>query len=149
MEWDIFDEMRRMQEEMERMFNASSSCTSCQRPGSIPDDRRPGSIPQNPRPIPGRMGPVVDVLESDTNVIVIAEVQGMEKDDIDITVTSEQVVIDAKDNEGREGGGFHTVVPLPVPVKSQDAEATCKNGVLEIILLKDKEVSKSQNITIK
>ena len=148
MEWDIFDEMRRIQEEMERMFNTSSSCTSCQRPGSIPDDRRPGSIPQNPRPIPGRMGPVVDVLETDTTVIVIAEVLSMEKEDIDLKVTSEEVVIDAK-NEGRDGGGFHVVVPLPAPVKSQDAAATCKNGVLEIILLKDKEVSKSQNIKIK
>ncbi|MBU7016744.1 MAG: Hsp20/alpha crystallin family protein [Theionarchaea archaeon] len=149
MESDIFDEMRRMQEEMERMFNTSSSCTSCQRPGSIPDDRRPGSIPQNPRPIPGRMGPVVDVLETDTTVIVIAEVQSMEKEDIDLKVTSEQVVIDAKNDEGHDGGGFHVAVPLPAYVKSQDATATCKNGVLEIILLKDKEVSKSQDIKIK
>jgi HSP20 family molecular chaperone IbpA len=152
MEWDIFDEMQRMQEEMERMFNASSSCTSCQRPGSIPENPRPGSIPRNPQIIPGRMEPVVDVLETDTSVIVIAEVQSMEKEDIDLTVTSEHVEIEAKKNndQGREGGReFHTVVQLPVPVKSHGATATCKNGVLETILPKDKEVSKSQNIKIK
>lgn len=150
MEWDIFDEMRRMQEEMERLFNASSSCTSCQRPGSIPEDRRPGSIPRNPQPVPGRMEPVTDVLETDTSVIVIAEVPGMEKDDIDLKVAPERIEIGTKNSDkGYEGRGVHVVVPLPVPVKSHGAAATCKNGVLEIILSKDKEVSKSENIEIK
>lgn len=152
MEWDIFDEMQRIQEEMERMFNASSSCTSCQGPGSIPQDPRPGSIPRNPQTIPGRMEPYVDVQQTDTSVIVTAEVPGMEKEDIDLNVTSEKVEIEAKMNNAQglqRGRGFHIVVPLPVPVKSQGATATCKNGVLEITLLKDEEVTKSRNIKIK
>ncbi len=160
MEWDIFDEMQRMQEEMERMFNASFSCASCQGPGSIPQDPRPGSIPQDPRPgsiprnphtIPGRMEPVVDVQQRDTSVIVTAEVSGMEKEDIGLNVTAEKVEIEAKKNnaQGLQGRGFHIVVPLPVPVKSQGATATCKNGVLEITLLKDEEATKSQNIETK
>ncbi|MBU7011414.1 MAG: Hsp20 family protein [Theionarchaea archaeon] len=161
MEWDIFDEMQRIQEEMERMFNASSSCTSCQGPGSIPQEPRPGSIPQNPRPgsiprnpqtIPGRMEPFVDLQQRDTSVIVTVEVPGMEKEDIDLNVTSEKVEIEAKMNNAQglqRGRGFHIVVPLPVPVKSQGATATCKNGVLEITLPKDEEVTKSQNIKIK
>lgn len=147
MEWDIFDEMQRMQEEMERMFNASSSCTSCQGPGSIPPDRRPGdmprrpgNIPRSPQDIPGR-GAVVDVQQTDTSVIVTAEVAGMEKGDIDLKVTPEEVEITAKENsvQGLQGPGreFHTVVPLPVHVKSQGAAATCKNGVLEITLPKE------------
>lgn len=152
MEWDIFDEMQRMQKEMERMFNASSSCTSCQGPGSIPQDRRPGSIPRNPQIIPERRGPVVDVQQTDTSVIVTIEVPSMEKDDIDLKVTSEKVEIEAEkmnDQGLQPGRKFHTVVPLPVPVTSQGATATCKNGVLEITLPKDKEVMKSQNIEIK
>jgi HSP20 family protein len=152
MEWDIFDEMQRMQEEMERMFNASS-CTSCQGPGCIPEDRRPGSIPQNPQPIPGRMEPVVDVQETDTSVIVTAEVLGMEKEDIDLTVTSENVEIRSKKNNGKgreeREREFHRVVLLPVPVGTQGVKVTCKNGVLEITLPKNKEAPKSQNIEIK
>ncbi|MGC1119976.1 MAG: Hsp20/alpha crystallin family protein [Candidatus Methanofastidiosia archaeon] len=157
MEWDIFDEMKRMQEEMERMFNASTSCTSCQDnscqgPGTIPQDPRPGSIPRNPQTIPGRMEPVVDIQQTPTSVIVTVEVPGMEKEDIDLSVTSEKVEIEARKNEqglNEMGRRFHTVVPLPVSVKSQGAAATCKNGVLEITLPKDNEVTKSQNIKIK
>lgn len=156
MEWDIFDEMRRMQEEMERMFAASSSCTSCQGNscqgvGSIPEDWRPESIPQNPRAIPGRMEPVVDVQQTPTSVIVTVEVPGMEKEDINLTVTSEKVEIDAgkHDQEPDETGRkFHTIVPLPVSVKSQDVTATCRNGVLEITLSKNKEAATSQNVKI-
>jgi HSP20 family protein len=155
MEWDIFDEMRRMQEEMERMFNASSctSCqgNSCQSPGAIPQNPRPGSIPRNPQTVPGRMEPVVDVQQTPTSVIVTAEMPGMEKEDINLNVTSEKVEIDAR-KQGQEltemGRGFHTVVPLPVSVKPQGAAATCRNGVLEITLPKDKEVTKSQNVKI-
>jgi HSP20 family protein len=152
MKWDIFDEMQRMQEEMKRMFTASA-CTSCQGPGCIPEDRRPGSIPQTPQPLPGRMEPVVDVQETDTSVIVTAEVLGLEKDDIDLTVTSENVEIRSKKNNGTYGEEFgkefHRVVLLPVPVRTLGVEATCKNGVLEITLPKNKEVAKSQNIKIK
>jgi HSP20 family protein len=157
MEWDIFDEMRRMQEEMERMFNASSSCTSCQgnscqSPGALPQDPRPGNIPRNPQTVPGRMEPVVDVQQTPTSVIVTAEMPGMEKEDINLNVTSKKVEIDAR-KHGQElnemGRGFHTVVALPVSVKSQGAAATCKNGVLEITLPKNNEAAKSQNIEIK
>jgi HSP20 family protein len=152
MKWDIFDEMQRMQEEMERMFTASTR-TSCQGPGCIPEDRRPGSIPQTPQHIPGRMEPVADVQETDTSVIVTAEVLGLEKEDIDLRVTSENVEIRSKKNNGTDGEEFgkefHRVVLLPVPVRTQGVEATCKNGVLEITLPKNKEVAKSQNIKIK
>jgi HSP20 family protein len=146
MEWDIFDEMQRMQKEMERMFTAS--CTSCQGPGCIPQDR-PGSVPQNPQIIPEKREVVVDVQQTDTSVIVTAEVVGMERDDIDLTVTPEKVEIGAKKDSQRPGERFHTVVPLPSPVKCEGATATCKNGVLEITLPKDKAATKSQDIKIK
>ena len=147
MEWDIFDEMQRMQKEMERMVNGS--CTSCQGPGLIPQDR-PGSVPQNPQIMPEKREVVVDVQETDTSVIVTAEVVGMEKDDIDLTVTAEKVEIKAqKDTSQRPGERFHTVVPLPSPVTCEGATATCKNGVLEIMIPKDKTVTKSQDIKIK
>lgn len=148
MEWDIFDEMQRMQKEMERMVHAS--CTSCQGPGCIPDNR-PGSVPQNPQIIPEKRESVVDVQQTDTSVIVTAEVGGMEKDDIDLTIAPGKVEIGAKKDtsQGRGEKRFHIVVPLPLPVKCEGATATCKNGVLEIMLPKDKEVTKSQDITIK
>ncbi|MBU7015359.1 MAG: Hsp20/alpha crystallin family protein [Theionarchaea archaeon] len=157
MEWDIFDEMQRMQEEIERMFTASSSCTSCQgnscqSPGAIPENPRPGSIPRNPQTIPGRMEPVADVQQTPTNIVVTAGMPGMEKEDIDLTVTSEKVEIKARKNEnGLNGTGreYHAVIPLPVSVKSQDATATCRNGILEITLPKDNEAVTSQNVEIK
>lgn len=141
MDRDIFDEMRRMAEEMDQMFG-SSSCPSCQR-----TDRS-----QNPQNPPKRE-PIVEVQQTDTDIIVTAELPGMEKEDIDLNVTSERIKITAEKNSPEAGvyqrPKYRKIVPLPRPVKSKDTTATCKNGVLEIILPKKEEISEQEDIYIR
>lgn len=154
MVWDIFDEMRRMQEEMDRMFG-----DFFQRPYSR--QLGPGRALEKAAPerMPAMRKAFVDVQETDKDVIVTAELPGMEKDDIELTVTSERVEIKAEKKEetteeketykayGRRYAGFYRSVPLPTMVKADDVKATYKNGVLEVVLPK-KEVTKSRSITI-
>jgi HSP20 family protein len=148
MDRDIFDEMRRMAEEMEQMFGSSSSCPTCQRTGTSQE-----------KAAPGRREPIVEVQQTDTDVIVTAELPGMEKGDIDLHVTPDRVEIKAEkkgspalgspDIRTYQRPGYRKVVPLPVPVKSEGSTTTCKNGVLEVILPKRKEISEAEDLYIR
>lgn len=154
MTWDIFDEMRRMQEEMDRMMSEFFSPPHYQQlgPGKTVQETEPGKVS-------GMRKAFVDVQQTDENVIITAELPGMEKEDIELNVTSERVEIKAQKREetteekegfkayGRAYAGFYQSFPLPAAVKSEDAKATYKNGVLEVVLPK-KEDTKSENIQI-
>jgi len=92
--------------------------------------------------------PKVDVLERDEAVIVKAALPGVDKDNMDISVTEDQVTIKAatKHEKEEEKGDYHRreisqgsysrTVPLPVAVQSDKAKASFKDGVLELTLPK-------------
>lgn len=152
MEWNIFDEMLRMQEEMDRLFSGFFSSPYYQ--------LGPGRAVQNEPQTTGMRKALIDVQETDTDVIVTAELPGMEKEDIELNVTPDRVEIKAQKKEetteekegftayGKRYAGFYRSIPLSTPVESEDVKATYKNGVLEIVLPKTEEVTTSQNVTI-
>ena len=86
----------------------------------------------------------VDVRDTDDAVEVAAELPGMEEKDIDVSVTDGALVIrgekEEEKEEGDEGylvrerrfGAFERVVPLPENLEYDAAEATFRNGVLNI-----------------
>lgn len=92
--------------------------------------------------------PRVDVLEDEKEVKVIAEIPGISKDDIDITVFDDSVRIigeikrssELKEENIRRSerfyGKFTRTVPLPSEVKSDEAKAEYKDGVLTITIPK-------------
>jgi HSP20 family protein len=152
MEWNIFDEMLRMQEEMDRMFS---------RFFSSPYQLGPGRAVQNESQAPGLRKALVDVQETEKDVIVTVELPGMEKEDIELTVTSDRVEIKAQKKEetteekegvtayGSRYAGFYRGIPLSTSVEAEKAKATYKNGVLEVVVpKKEEENSESQNIQI-
>ena len=155
MVWDIFDEIRRMQEELDRTFNEFFSRP--QYPLVGPGRTGSGIEPVQRRP--GMRKAFVDVQETEESVIITAELPGMDKEDIEVNVTTERIEITAQKKEesqeekegyksyGRRYAGFFRSVPLPSMVKADDAKATYKNGVLEITLPKIK-VTKSRNLPI-
>ena len=89
-----------------------------------------------------------NVFEDDKRLVVCLEVPGMQKQDIDIEVRDDALVVSGEkrfEREGTEGrwrvmqcayGSFHRVVPLPAPVLADKADATYKNGVLRVVLPK-------------
>ncbi|MCS7121574.1 MAG: Hsp20/alpha crystallin family protein [Archaeoglobaceae archaeon] len=76
--------------------------------------------------------PLVDVIETDDEVQVIAEMPGISKDDIELNATEKSLEIRAE-SESRK---YHEVVELPAEVDPDSAKAKYNNGVLEVILKK-------------
>lgn len=153
MVWDIFDEMRKMQEEMDRVFNNFIAHAPYRQIG-------PGKGEVEPvQRMPAMRKAFVDVQETEKDIIVTAEIPGMDKEDVELNVTSDRVEIKAQKKEetteekegykayGTRYAGFFRSVPLSTPVKADDVKATYKNGVLEVTLPK-KEVTKSRPIPI-
>ena len=89
-----------------------------------------------------------DVFEDETRLVVRLEVPGMEKQDMEIEVRDDALVVSGEkrfERESTEGrwrvmqcayGSFQRVVPLPVRVLADQARASYTNGVLRVELPK-------------
>lgn len=100
----------------------------------------------------------LDVIDRDKELLIRGELPGVEKDDIEVTVAGDRVVIEAerkfeeKDEEGsfyRHEVGFGKLmrtVGLPVEVDAENAAAELKDGLLEIRLPK---IKASERHTVK
>lgn len=92
-----------------------------------------------------------DVFEDDTKVVVRLEVPGMEKEQFDIQVQDNSLLVSGEkrfEREQTEGryrtfecayGSFQRSIRLPAPVKSEEAKANYRNGILRIELPKEKQ----------
>ncbi|MEM1977010.1 MAG: archaeal heat shock protein Hsp20 [Nitrososphaerota archaeon] len=92
---------------------------------------RPGREPEMVEVSEARE-PLVDVFEEEDVIKVIAEVPGVEKDDINLNATERRLIIKV-DTPQRK---YYKEVDLPAEVDPQSAKATYKNGVLEVVLKK-------------
>jgi HSP20 family protein len=88
--------------------------------------------------------PLVDTIEEEENVKVIAEVPGVEKEDINLECTESSLIISV-DTPTRK---YYKEVELPAEVDPQSAKASYKNGVLEVTLTKKKAKPKGQKVKI-
>ncbi|WP_214020676.1 Hsp20/alpha crystallin family protein [Methanoculleus sp.] len=112
--------------------------------------------------LPGGAGAMVDVLEHDTDVVVVADLPGVERQGISVRLLDPRTLrITARREEAKEEreAGYHMrerrigaisrTVSLPTDVRDEGATATFKNGVLEVRLKKvvetrGKEISVSE-----
>jgi len=90
--------------------------------------------------------PRVDVIERENDLLVRAELPGVEKDKLDISLTDDSVTIKAttaheeKEEKGDyyrceiTRGAFARTLPLPAAVNTEKAKATFKDGILELTL---------------
>jgi len=128
---EIFERLteRMTSGEWEEPFIYGFSVTS--RPGEEPEIREFGNIHPLAGDVEiGERRPIVDVFESDDEVQVVAEMPGVEKDDIKLDATETSLDISAKTRD-RE---YSERVALPARVDPDSAKASYKNGVLEVIL---------------
>ena len=148
--FEFFEEVQRM---FEKLFEDSMELDDWGGFGSEYSDRRPTvygwSITIGPsgepiirafhtprrgavvreEPVPEKK-PIVDVFEEDGEVVVIAELPGVRKEDIRLNATGDSLEI-------RAAGSFYKVVKLPSRVDPERARATFNNGVLEVRLPKE------------
>ena len=102
--------------------------------------------------------PRVDVIDRDEAIVVRAEVPGVEKKDLDVSVSDNTVTIkgstrhEEKEEKGDyyrheiSTGAFSRTVALPADVDGSRAKANFKDGVLELTLPK---MEKSRRHSVK
>ncbi len=135
-------------EEMERWFE-----DVFRRPFSL---LGPSWLPRMRFPELEEISPVVDIYEEGDNVVVKAEIPGIKKDDIDVSLTDNTITISGeKEKEEkvekknyyrleRSYGSFTRTFRLPAEVQSDKAKAKFKDGILEIRIPKTEEAKKRE-----
>ena len=105
--------------------------------------------------------PQVDIFERSGKLVLRADMPGMTKDDVKVEITDDAVIIDGErkyeheeDEHGiyrseRSYGRFHREIPLPQGVKSENATANFKNGVLEVTVDAPQQSKNRRKIEIK
>jgi HSP20 family protein len=91
--------------------------------GNIREDRKTGhTVVQEVRE------PVVDVFEEEDHVLVVAEMPGIGKEDVKITVEDDLLTISAERGDKK----YRKEVLLPASSTREKTQVTCNNGVVEI-----------------
>ena len=98
--------------------------------------------------------PRLDVSETDKALEIVADLPGMEKKDINVSLDGDLLTIKGEKKEVKEkkdkhyhsierrSGSFYRALRLPVAVESDKIDATFKEGVLTLTLPKSKEAAK-------
>jgi HSP20 family protein len=146
-----FDDFRRFEEMMNRMFESFWGRPTSRR--LLSSGERGAVVPSEYRE------PFIDVMEKDKEIIATAEMPGLEKKDIKINVTEDMLEIstetkqeEKKEEKGyiyreRRSGSYYRAISLPSPVDPDNSKATYENGVLEIKMPKT-EVKKKTPLMI-
>jgi HSP20 family protein len=120
-----FSMMRRLSEEMDRAFS-----------GNFGPSRGFGE--------PGAWAPAVEVRQRNGDLVILAELPGLDKDDVKVEIADDSITIQGekkRESESTEGGfhrsersygRFYRTIPLPEGTQADKAKAEFKNGVLEV-----------------
>jgi HSP20 family protein len=76
--------------------------------------------------------PLVDIIETNSEVRVVAELPGVEKSDIKLHGTEDSLTISVDTPHSK----YYKEVTLPTKVKVKEAKSSYKNGVLEVVIPK-------------
>lgn len=90
------------------------------------------------------MEPLVDVVDEGDSVRVIAELPGVDKDDIELEAVDKTLIIKAKGKHR----SYYKEVDLPAKVEIDSAKARYRNGVLEVVLKKVEKAGKGKKIKV-
>lgn len=153
--YTIWDEMQRMQSEMESLLGTCIDCAPFQGQ-SLPADAK--------QLAPLYRRPHTDVIETENALVANIELPGVEKNDIRINATEDGIEVkvenaEERSEEGKEQGtsmkekrfaGFYRQFVLPKHVDASKIEASYRNGVLQLTIPKqDSHKGKPLGIEIK
>ncbi len=123
--WDPFDDLASLRESMDKLFEEFTT-------------RRPRAA------TPAVWPPAVEVYETDGDIVVRAELPGIDPKNVNIQVADDTLTIkaEAKAEQEEKGrnyymrelryGSFVRALTLPSSAQGELAKASYKNGILEI-----------------
>jgi HSP20 family protein len=117
-------------------------------PDGKPEIRQFGNIKKSLKgpQVKDQREPLVDIVETDKEVRVVAELPGVEKTDIKLHGTEDSLTISVNTPQTK----YYKEVALPQKVKVKEAKSFYKNGVLEVVFPKaeDKKEPKGEPIDV-
>jgi HSP20 family protein len=141
--WDPFAGVTRLRQEMNRLLEDFF--------GETAEERAPAEMMRVPS---------VDVVDRDNDILVRAEMPGIDKNRIKVEATPDAVMIRAEmkkeEEEKKESylrrerrmGYFQRLIPLPAEVKPNEVKASYHDGVLEITLPKSEQAKAKQPVRV-
>ena len=104
---------------------------------SIGEDKKPLSLQEAREPL-------VDIIQEQDQIKIIAELPGVEKENIQLYATERALTIDVTSPDHR----YHKELELPFEVDEDSAVSTYKNGVLETVIKRRREKGSGRTIKV-
>ena len=153
-----FSIMRRISDEMDRFFENFGMGRSLMSGG---ESGQWGEQGYGGRSMPSMWSPHVEVCERDGKLLIEADLPGMKREDINVQVERDAIVIQGErkahqtsDQGGyyrseRSYGSFYRAIPLPEGTNVDSAQASFRDGVLEIELDAPREPPRGRRLDIR
>ena len=141
--WEAFPGVSRLRHEMNRLLEDFF--------GETAEERAPAEMMRVPN---------VDVIDRENDILVRAEMPGIDKNQIRVEATPDALMIRAemkKEEEEKKDsyvrrerrlGYFQRLIPLPAEIKPDEVKAGYHDGVLEITLPKSEQAKAKQPVRI-
>lgn len=146
--WSAAKELDDMRKELDKLFEDFFAPVAARRRGYI-------------KPEASVITPAIEMFEKDNDLVIRAELPGVNKEDIDISITNDTLTIKGEYKKSEEikeekyylrekvYGNFLRTIALPPDVDTDKAEASLKNGILEIVMAKKEEAkTKEKKIAV-
>jgi len=147
--WNPFKEIDKMSKDMDRLWDQV-----------FPSSRRfLKELPVKALMERETTPPAIDIIERPDTLVVTAELPGVEKDNIDISVQENRLTISGKITKNKEEKkedfyysersytSYSRAIDIPCEVKADKITAALKNGILTVTLPKAEEM-KAKKITV-
>jgi len=137
--WDPFRDLNMLQDRMNRLFEDASRNWKGDEPAATTT-----------------WSPAVDIFETESEIVVKAEVPGMERKDITLNLENNVLTLrgerrflkEAKEENyhriERSYGGFSRAFSIPATVDEEKIRADYQDGVLKIVLPKKEQLRPKQ-----
>jgi HSP20 family protein len=154
-----FSVMRRISDEMDRLFeNFGMGRGLFQNEPSQGGSWDVGNYGEG---TPSMWSPHIEVCERNGKLLIQADLPGMKRDDIHVRVEGDEVIIqgerrqDQTNNQAgyyrseRSYGSFYRTIPLPEGTNAESANATFRDGVLEIEIDAPRQQQRGRTLEIR
>ncbi len=149
---DEYDEFRIFEENMNRMFGKIWGIP-VNRSLLLPGERTTTGANEKYRK------PFIDLVETDKEVIATVEMPGLDKGDIKINLTEDELEISAETKheeekkekdytyKERRSGSYFRMISLPSSIDSDKSKVSYKNGILQITMPRT-EIKKKTSLKV-
>lgn len=153
-----FSIMRRISDEMDRFFENFGMGRGLLSGQELGPWGETGFGGQN---APSMWSPHVEVCERNGKLVVQADLPGLKRDDINVRIDQDAIVIQGQRNQEqssnqggyyrseRSYGSFYRTIPLPEGTNTDSAQASFRDGVLEIELDAPREQQRGRTLEIR